>query len=191
MDSISACKLWILQPVSLHSDFRASTCSSCGLSLLLTHCASCTHTHANAQIHIPSEMLFRKQTTSTPEWAWHSHLALQVVVGFSPVPLRHLLPVVPNIGQDLIKTGFDGSIRFIYLTSCHLVVQDSHILSGGNEEEAFSKAGRMEGSNKWQCLGEPARGFAPGGAARTSCSPSAAPVPPLSNWHRRSPCRVS
>lgn len=40
MDSVSACRLWILQPVSLHSAFSASTCCSSGLSLLLTHCAS-------------------------------------------------------------------------------------------------------------------------------------------------------
>lgn len=58
------------------------------------------------------------------------HLTLQVAVGLSSVPLRHLLPVAPDVGQDLVQTGFYGSVGFIYLPSCHLIVEYSHILSG-------------------------------------------------------------
>lgn len=58
------------------------------------------------------------------------HLTLQVAVGLGSVPLRHLLPVAPDVGQDLIQTGFYGSIRFVHLTSGHLIVEDSHVLYG-------------------------------------------------------------
>lgn len=56
------------------------------------------------------------------------YLTLQVAVGLSPVPLHHLLPVAPDVGQDLIQTGFYGGVGFVHLTSGHLTVEDSNIL---------------------------------------------------------------
>lgn len=102
------------------------------LHLLLFGTQSAAHTlrflqqHTHNQTHLKGLV----QHAGTPAQVRRPHLTLQVAVGLSSIPLRHLLPVAPDVGQDLVQTGFNWSVGFVHLTSSHLTVEDSHVLQG-------------------------------------------------------------
>ena len=58
----------------------------------------------------------------------YRYLELQVVVGLGAVPLDDLLPVGPDVGQDLVQVGLDRRLRLVHIQAGHLVVQHPDVL---------------------------------------------------------------